>query len=89
MGYLTNEDFKKISKHYCWICKSYMSEPYEFRVVIGKLVILIPVCFEHFDLLKKNKILRVSDYNDKRNKQIEEANKHAHERIFRGEFDNE
>jgi len=56
MVYLTQEEFKKNYKHYCWICKCYMSVPYEHRVVIGDLVVTIPLCFKHYNIINNNEI---------------------------------
>ena len=59
MVYLTQEDFKKTKWHYCWICSCYMSIPYYHRVVIGDLIVVIPLCFEHYCIINENEIKKV------------------------------
>jgi len=61
MVYLTKEDFKKTRYHYCWICSCYMSVPYHHRIVIGDLVVTVPLCFEHYNLVLNNKISKVEE----------------------------
>lgn len=61
MGYLTNEEFKKKYGHYCWICKAYIGTPYTFKVAIGNIVVEIPLCFEHYNLIKNNSIKKVEE----------------------------
>ena len=57
--YLTNDKFKEKypdHDHYCWICKCYMSDPYEVKVIVGDLVVTVPLCFDHKRMILKEQV---------------------------------